>query len=284
MLISKTTFLEFQMCPKNTWLKLQRPEMLHEFKLSEFDLHLVEQGNDVEVVARNLWPRGLMVAFGGEEGCRETQRLMASNVQAIFQATFAVDGFIAKCDVLAPGVEPGTWDIYEVKGTNSKKEGNEDRDHISDLAFQANVLERAGVKVGRTFIVHLEKEYVRNGPLDVEALFVKDDSSEQVEAKRAQISELMDGAREYLNREGEPGSGCDCHYLGRSRHCTTFAYSHPEVPDYSVHDIVRIGNSKKKLAELVDHGFSRSMTCPMILNLVTRRQISCACTRAESRR
>ncbi len=77
MLISKTTFLEFQMCPKNTWLKLHRPELLHQFKLSEFELHLVEQGNEVEAFARNLWPGGVLVASGGEEGCRETERLMA---------------------------------------------------------------------------------------------------------------------------------------------------------------------------------------------------------------
>ena len=60
MLISKTTFLEFQMCPKNTWLKLHRPELLHQFSLSEFELHLVEQGNEVEAFARNLWPSDLV--------------------------------------------------------------------------------------------------------------------------------------------------------------------------------------------------------------------------------
>jgi uncharacterized protein DUF2779 len=30
------------------------------------------------------------------------------------------------------------------------------------------------------------------------------------------------------------------------------AYSHPEVPDYSIHDIARIGASKKKLQDLVN--------------------------------
>ena len=68
MLISKTTFLEFQVCPKNTWLKLHRPELLHQFKLSEFDLHLVEQGNEFETFARNLWQGGAMIALGGEDG------------------------------------------------------------------------------------------------------------------------------------------------------------------------------------------------------------------------
>jgi hypothetical protein len=51
------------------------------------------------------------------------------------------------------------WDIYEIEGTNSKKEGNEDCDNISDLAFQSVVLEKAGVKVGRLYIIHLNKEY-----------------------------------------------------------------------------------------------------------------------------
>jgi Domain of unknown function(DUF2779) len=39
---------------------------------------------------------------------------------------------------------------------------------------------------------------------------------------------------------------------GRSRHCRTFSYSHPELPNYSVHDIVRIGQSKKKLEYFMD--------------------------------
>jgi len=57
-LISKTTFPEFQMCPKNAWLKLHKPELLEQFKLSDLELHLVEQGSEVELAARALW--GLM--------------------------------------------------------------------------------------------------------------------------------------------------------------------------------------------------------------------------------
>jgi hypothetical protein len=94
---------------------------------------------------------------------------------------------------------------------NSKKEGNEDRDHISDLTFQAVVLEQAGVKVGRLFIIHLNKEYVRDGDIDVEALLVKDDSTEQVEAKRTEIGRVMQAAKEFLNCTDEPGTGCECH-------------------------------------------------------------------------
>ena len=60
-----------------------------------------------------------------------------------------------------------SWDIYEIKGNNSKKDGSEDRDHISDLAFQTIVLER-GVNAGRFFIVHLNKHYARQGAIDID--------------------------------------------------------------------------------------------------------------------
>lgn len=248
--ISKSTFLQFQMCPKDTWLKLHKPELAVEFAPTEFELHLMEQGNEVEAVARKLWPDAVLVTASGEEAIRETARLMAAGA-TIFQATFVAEGFLAKCDVLSPAAG-GAWDLYEIKGTNSKKEGNEDRDHISDLAFQTLVLTRAGVRVGRSFIVHLNKEYVRQGALDIGSLFIVDDSTDQVADAGADIGRGMEAAKEYLNREEEPGIGCDCHLKGRSRHCRTFAYSHPEIPEYSVHDIVRIGQSKKKLAELME--------------------------------
>jgi hypothetical protein len=96
---------------------------------------------------------------------------------------------------------------------------------------------------------------VRDGDIEVESLFVKDDSTEQVEEKRSEIVRQMQAAKEYLSSEAEPGTGCECHYNGRSRNCRTFAYSHPEIPQYSVHDIVRIGSCKKKLQYFVDGRF-----------------------------
>jgi hypothetical protein len=250
--ISKSTFLQFQICPKDTWLRLHKPELVESFTLTEFDKHLLEQGNEVEAEARQLFPGAVLVSATGDEAVEETRRLMAGDTEAIFQATFLADGFFAKCDVLKRGAMPATWNLFEIKGTNSKKEGNEDRDHISDLTFQRHVLELAGVTVGRANIVHLNKEYIRAGDLDVQALFTVSDSTDQVDALSAGLLEEMHAAREYLNQASEPNIGCDCHLSGRGRHCRTFACSHPEIPEYSVHDIVRIGQSKKKIEYFMD--------------------------------
>ena len=250
--ISKSTFLQFQVCAKDTWLRLHKPELVETFTLTEFETHLLEQGNEVETCARQLFPGAVLVSATGDEAVDETRRLMAGGTDAIFQATFLADGFFTKCDVLKPGAAPGSWDVFEIKGTNSMKEGSGDRDHISDLTFQKHVLMLAGVTVGRAYIVHLNKAYVRAGDLDVRALFTVADSTEQVDALSAELLQEMYAAREYLNLATEPNIGCDCHLNGRSRHCRTFAYSHPEIPGYSVHDIVRIGQSKKKLEYFMD--------------------------------
>ena len=250
--ISKSTFLQFQICPKDTWLRLHKPELVETFTPSEFDLHLMEQGSEVEVAARQLFPGAALVAVTGDAAVEETRRLMAGGADAVFQATFLADGFFAKCDVLKRGVAAGTWDVFEIKGTNSLKEGSEDRDHISDLTFQKLVLTLAGVTVGRTNIVHLNNKYKRAGDLDIQALFTVSDSTEKVDAISPGLLDEMYSAREYLNKTAEPKFGCDCHLSGRSRHCRTFAYSHPEMPAYSVHDIVRIGLSKKKLKHFMD--------------------------------
>ena len=145
------------------------------------------------------------------------------------------------------------WDLYEIKGSTSRKDTGE-RDHISDVAFQAIVLEKYGVLLGRTYIVHLNKEYVRQGEIDIEALFVISDCTTKVEARKLTIIDEMKKAKQYLNQEKEPVDGCDCHFYGRSSHCATFSLSHPDIPEYSIHDLSYIGKSANKLKKLVEEG------------------------------
>lgn len=249
-LISKTIFLDFLYCPKNVWLKLHRPELLEKFTLSEFEKHIIEQGNKVESCARGLFPGGIEVASVGEDACNETLRLMATKIPMIFQSTFIVGGFIARNDMLSSNNETERWDLYEVKGTNSLKEDAPDYDHVDDVAFQVSVLNRAHIPISRYFLIHLNKEYIRSGDLNINSLFVIEDVTEKVLARLPEIEKQMEIAREYLMQDKEPVGGCECVYKGRRKHCTTFQYSNPHIPEYSVHDLARV--SKKKLDLFVE--------------------------------
>lgn len=271
-LISKTIFVDFLSCPKNVWLKLNKPELFEQFELSDSEKRLLEQGNEVEAHARELFPDGIEVLSMGETACKETKKHMTSLKPAIFQATFIADAFIARNDVLAYDPDNRTWDIYEIKGTNSLKEEGEERSHVDDLAFQTAVLRRAGVPVGHSFLIHLNKEYTRTGNLNTRELFTIEDLTERINENIQQTNTKMDAALAYLTSIEEPKAGCNCNYLGRSRHCTTFKYSHPDVPDYSIHDLTRIGNSKKKLEFLAENEIYNLDEIPLDFELTDNQQ------------
>lgn len=214
----------------------------------------MEQGNEVESLthALEIFRGGIEVQSKGEERVTETLRLMTEKIPVIFQATFIEDGFIVRNDALKYNAADKCWDLYEIKATNSIHEGGHTRDHIVDIAFQVSVLRRANVPLGKCFHVRLNKEYVRAGDLDVEALFEIEDVTERVQGCIAEVEAKMEVAIEYLNNEKEPVGGCECVYSGRRNHCTMFGYINPQVPDYSVHDLSRI--HKTKLVKLVEQG------------------------------
>jgi hypothetical protein len=253
MNISKTNFLDFQFCAKNLWLKLNKPELLEKFVLSDYEQHLADEGNEVEAIARNLFPGGIEIEQHGEAACLETTKFLTARIAAIFQATFITDGFLARSDVLAWDSASESWQLYEVKGTSSVHESGSGRNHLDDLAFQLSVLRRSGVSVSKCAVIHLNSEYVRAGELDIDALFTIEDVTEKVEERLAVVEALMAAAKEYLAKVDEPQGGCECIYRGRSNQCTTFSYSNPHVPAYSTHDLARIGASKKKLLWLVEN-------------------------------
>ena len=253
-LISKSIFLDYLSCPKDAWFHLNKPE-LEEFKISETQQNIYNLGNEAEEYAKKLKIFSGMkeVESRGSESKKEVDLLMTQKVSAIYQPTFIADGYIIRCDVIVWNKLSSNWDLYEIKGSTSRKDAGE-RDHISDVAFQAIVLEKYGVPLGRTYIVHLNKEYVRQGEIDIEALFVISDCATKVEARKLTIVDEMEKAKKYLNQENEPADGCDCHFCGRSSHCATFSLSHPDIPEYSIHDLSYIGKSPNKLKKLVEEG------------------------------
>jgi hypothetical protein len=174
-------------------------------------------------------------------------------VPAIFQATFITDGFLARNDVLAFDSKSNSWHLYEVKGTSAVHERGGERNHLDDLAFQLSVLKRSGVSVSKCGVVHLNSEYARAGDLDIEQLFKVEDVTDKVAERLPVVEEKMATALDYLSKKTEPPQGCECIYRGRSNQCTTFQYSNPHAPAYSVHDLSRIGASKKKLLWLVEN-------------------------------
>jgi len=248
MTLSKTDYILYRECPKNAWMKIHKPDVYYASELSEFEKHIIETGNDVELVARQLFPSAILIEGRDERARLETLDHISKKDQTIFQPIFMKDGFLAAVDVLKYDPENDGYKIYEIKATNEVDE----KVHLYDLAFQVVLLRKCGIKITVINLLHLNKEYVRSGELDIIKLFSIDDVGEKVEDMLAVVSDEMNIALEYLSSEKEPNGPCCCIYKGRSSHCSTFKHNNPHVPEYSVHDLNRIGSSKKKLIELID--------------------------------
>ena len=143
------------------------------------------------------------------------------------------------------------------------------------------MLRENGVPLGALYLVRLDSEYVSDGALDLQRLFTRENFSERVALVMEAVRAEMEMAHAVLQREAAPPAPCWCIYKGRSSHCTTFAHTNPTVPEYSVHDLARIGSSKKKLAALVDAGILSIEDVPDDFELSEKQRNQVVATKTE---
>ena len=158
-------------------------------------------------------------------------------------------------DMLEWDKENEYWIINEAKGSTCDKE-NESRNkktHIYDAGFQYIVLKMAGLNVGRVNLLELNKKFVRDGDISPIKLIAVTDISEKVNEIVPEINEGIGVMRMLMEQSSEP-QPCECVYKSRAHHCPAFKHLYPDMPEYTVHDIVRIGSSKARLEGLVEGG------------------------------
>ncbi len=249
MYITKTDYLEYTFCRKNLWLKKHKPEIFENLELSEFEKKIIEEGNLADLEARNLFPDGILVDSQGRYAITDTNTYIKKKERVIFQATFFENDFYIRADILVYNAKLKAYELYEVKASNDIKR-KVPNNYINDLAFQKNVIEKSGIKIYKSGVIHLNRHYRKKGKINYNELFIISDLSDEVKEAQEKVKQEMRDIKRYLSMPED--KGCECLYRGRSNHCTSFSYSNPEVPEYSVHDINRIGSNKKLLYDLID--------------------------------
>ena len=218
-------------------------------------------GNQVEECARGLFPNGFLVERRSAGAQELTKKLISEKTPVIFQAVFSTDKFLAATDVLSFNEKANAYDLYEIKMSSTEEEDEDGKVKVNrkkeeqfeyDLAFQTNVLELCGLKINKKYLVRLNKNYVKYGDFDFDKLFIKEDKTEKIDILKSVALSEMGSSYDYLSQMDQPDGACPCYYKGRSAHCTTFNFLNPDVPEYGVHDLNRIGSSKKYLAELLN--------------------------------
>ncbi len=276
MSITKTDFLTCLDCPQNAWLKIHRPDVYKKYPLSSFELNIIDTGNLIDTLARDLFPGGITIQ--SRDDFELTKKLIAERTPVIYQPVFITNKFTAVSDILVWNSKTNLYDLYEVKSSTTSEEngGRKTDEYIVDMAFQKNVLDELGIKIGTFNLIRINKEYVRFGNIDVSRLFLTENLTDQVEQALEDVKLKMEGAYEFLSKEVEPKGHCECIFKSKNSHCTTSKYSNHDMPEYSVHSISRI--HKKKLIDLVEQGILNIHDVPKDFELSEnqRRQVDTA--------
>ena len=278
MKITKTDFLIYQDCPHSAWVKIHEPAIFLSKPLSAFDQLIIETGNDVDELARELFPGGKLIERGD---AATTRTLIESQSPVIYQPYFATEQFVTASDILVWNKNANNYDLYEVKAsTTGEDKKKKDELYTNDIAFQLQVLRDCGVAIGCAFLVRLDPDYVRGDDLNLQELFAREDFTDRAESILPDLRTQMKTAFEILNAERIPSIPCGCIYRGRAAHCTAFDYINPTVPEYSVHDIARVGASKRKLADLIDRNILAIEDIPDDFTLTDTQQNQVGATKS----
>lgn len=156
-MITKSLFQQFRPCAKRFWYHIHHPEW--RAALDTDALAYMKIGQEIGELARQTFPEGVLLPFSPtEKAVAATQDALAGDAPVLFEASFAAEGLLVRCDILERNADD-TWTLIEVKSGVRVKEP----DHIEDVAFQAIVLRAAGLRIRDYRLMHLDKEYAHEG-------------------------------------------------------------------------------------------------------------------------
>ena len=163
---------------------------------------LFDAGNQFESYVNKLFPEARVLGFDSYPEYlnlpNHTLLSLASQDKATIQGRLEVDGITCIFDVLQK-VGHKEFDLIEIKASTKAK-----NEHEYDLAFQMLVLEKAGYKVRNISVIHVNKEYVRNGEINPKVLTGQTDITNQVKALRDTTQEQVEAALKVLAQKKMP--------------------------------------------------------------------------------
>ena len=240
--LSKSRYTAFCQCPKNLWLKVNKPEVADDEDPSAQSR--LEKGTEVGELAKRLFPNTVDVSTPKEDGrpdlgamVDKTSRYMTEGAECIAEAAFLHNDCYCAVDLLCR--EGEGWAIYEVKSTSTKDESGSKAKfdkYLPDIAYQTWLLQQCGVKVTGVNLVCLNGDYVRQGELDLGQLFVIMDMRQAVENELPKILLQVPDALEVLGMDEEPeydlSKNCNTPYR-----CEFWGYCTRDLPKPSVFDV-----------------------------------------------
>jgi CRISPR/Cas system-associated exonuclease Cas4 (RecB family) len=255
--LSKTQYQYYRACPEELWLMKNQPELFP--PMNDERQFSINQGNLVDAFVEKLFAdKAFLKAF--KIGKRKIE----------FQKRVYTEGYLAIADVVVfDETEPNCIDLFEVKGSKEVKD-----EYLHDLAFQKFVFEKNGLRVRKTYLVHINPTYVFDGELDAIQFFRLPNVSDKVDKLMPATAKTAAEALAYINNPTEP----EAHFklCGNKLDCVFLKKHFPDLPYYTVFDIRNI--REKKLNEFLEKGILDIADVPIDFPLSDnqRRQVNIA--------
>jgi hypothetical protein len=268
-MLSKSQYIRGLQCHKSLWLYKNKPELKSELEQEAQSLFRI--GDTVGYYAKNLFPEGVEIEFNPSDFngmIRKTSEAISRGVDTLYEATFKEKGVFAMADILHK--TSGCWNMYEVKASTGVKPY-----HINDASIQWHALSQV-IDLNKAYIVRINNQYVREGEIDFDSLFIIEDITDDVIAKQVDILSTLEYLEQMITGtmpKIDIGPHCsDPYECDFHEHC----WSH--VPDVSVFNLYGMWGSKK--FELYEQGILAYEDIPqdMSLNEMQQRQVNATLT------
>ncbi len=210
-LLSKSRFGAGLQCHKRLFLECYSPELAD--PIDPGQEAIFESGTAVGELARERFPGGRLIEeeyFRHDDALAATKEALADrSVPAIYEAAFTFDGIRVRVDILVRR-RGGAFDLVEVKSSTEVRQ-----QHIPDVAIQLYVVEGAGMRVRRAYLLHIDTDYVyEGGPYDVGRLFrLEDVTGEARKFVQSSAPAALADMRQALEQDTAP-------LIEIGRHCT----------------------------------------------------------------
>ncbi|MFA7678009.1 MAG: DUF2779 domain-containing protein [Candidatus Dojkabacteria bacterium] len=220
MKISKSEYLMYLDAPMHLWAYVHKK--LDSNIIDTFTKHLFEQGYEVQKYAKEYIEKILI-----PDSYHNTK-------QFNLEVTKSDGLFEARIDLLVFNEKKGNWDLIEIKSTNDIKPI-----HQKDLTFQYLIFSKH-YKIGKCYILHLDKDYERKGQLSIKELFTLTDITEKV----FELVEAVNIERFLALEVAQLEEFKEVEACIKPKKCPCKSLCHPVLPSYSLYDVARISKEK----------------------------------------
>lgn len=245
-LLTKSNYLLGLQCPKLLWVAKNDKQRIPE--PDKITLKKFSEGHVVGELATTVFPKGQNIPDENfRENLENTKKLICKRIP-LFEPAFMVDNLYSRADILVP-VGENEWDIVEVKSATKVKDVN-----LHDVSFQKYVYEKAGLKIRKCFLMHINNQYCLDGQIEPSELFVQTEITEDVEEFSKGIELRVEQMTKIINSIEEPqckiNISCNNPY-----ECPIKSECWEDIPEDSVFSFYRM--LKRKCFELYDSGIVR---------------------------